>query len=145
MRAPEPRPERAGDRLARDTVSLYARYAELMAMQEKALDEGDLQSFEGMVGELSAVQQEIGLPPDAASALAGDPQSDPMRSDAIELLREAQATHARIQARLTSLREEAGSELRQLARGGSQARRYLEASTSSEDEGEDTPHFDVTL
>ena len=142
--APRSPLEKAGDRLARDTLSLYARYAELMAMQETALDEGDLQSFEAFDEELRSVQQQIGLPPDTPSTPAGDPQSDPMHSDVIESLRKAQATHARIQERLVSLREEAGSELRQLVRGGSQARRYLEASTSSEEE-EDTPHFDVIL
>ncbi len=141
--APESPLEKAGDRLARDTLSLYARYAELMAMQETALDEGDLQRFEAFDKELRSVQQQIGLPPDTPSTPAGDPQSDPMNSDAIESLRKAQATHARIQERLASLKDETGSELRQLVRGGSQARRYLEASTSSEKE--DTPHFDVTL
>lgn len=135
--------DKAGIQLARKTLTLYARYAELMAMQETALDDGNLQRFETLDEELSAVQDQLGIPPDAASSLAGDPQTDSMRSEAMESLREAQATHARIQTRLATLREETGTEIRHLVRDGSQARRYLEASASSE--GEDTPHFDVIL
>ncbi len=142
--APESGLDKAGNRLARDTLSRYARYAELIAQQETALDDGDLQTFEALDEELKALQQQIGLPPDEAERLGSDPLSDPS-SDAIESLRTAQATHARIQSRLASLKDEAGTELRQLARGGSQGRRYLEASTSIEDEDEDTPHIDVTL
>ena len=141
--APESRLDKAGNRLARDTLSRYVRYAELIAKQETALDEGDLETFEALDEELKGLQQQIGLPPDEASGPANEPRPDPIHSDAIEVLRKAQATHARIQARLASLRGETGTELRQLARGGSQARRYLEASTSSE--SEDTPHIDVTL
>lgn len=135
--------DKAGIQLARKTLTLYARYAELMVMQETALDDGNLERFEALDDELSAVQNQLGLPPDGASSLVGDPQSDSMRSEAMESLREAQATHARIQTRLATLKEETGTEIRHLARDGSQARRYLEASTSSE--GEDTPHFDVIL
>ena len=144
MKAPRTSLDNAGNQLVRKTVTLYARYAELMAMQEAALDDGNLEGFEALDEELRAVQDQIGLPPDAASSLGADPQSDSMRSEAMESLRTAQATHARIQARLASLREEAGTEIRHLARDGSQARRYLEASTSSE-EDDDTPHFDVTF
>ncbi len=143
MKAPLSPLDNAGNRLARERLTLYTRYAELTALQEATLDDGDLKAFEAFDEELRSVQQQIGLPPDTPSTPAGDPQSDPMHSDAIESLRKAQATHARIQERLASLRDEAGSELRQLGQGGSQARRYLEASTP--DEEEDTPHFDVTL
>ena len=136
--------DKAGIRLARETLALYARYAELMAMQEAALDDGTLQLFEALDEEVSAVQDQLGLPPDAANNLMGNFQSESMRSEAIESLREAQATHTRIRARLAALREEAGTEVRHVVRDGSQARRYLEASPSDEEE-EDTPHFDVTL
>ena len=140
---PEDRLDKAGSRLAVDTLNLYARYAELMAMQEKALDDGDLKGFESLDQELRDVQHRIGLPASTADGLPGGSQPEPMPSGALESLRKAQATHARIQDRLVALREETGSELRQLVRGSSQARRYLEASTSSETD--DTPHFDVTL
>ena len=145
MNAPGAPLDSAGDQLVRKTVTLYARYAELMAMQEAALDDGNLEGFEAFDEELRAIQDQIGLPQDAASSPRDDPESDSMRSEAMESLRKAQATHARIQARLASLREEAGTGVRDLVRDGSQARRYLEASTSSEEDDDDTPHFDVTF
>ena len=136
--------DKAGSQLARKTLGLYARYAELVDMQETALVDGDLESFEALDEELRAVQQQIGLPPDVSSSPMGDPQPDSMRSEAIQVLRKAQATHARIQRRLASLREETGTEIRHLVRDGSRARRYLEAAPSGE-EGDDVPHIDVTL
>lgn len=135
--------DRAGSRLARETLKLYVRYAELTTLQEEALDNGDLESLGALDEELRAVQDQIGSPRDVANGLRGDAQADSMRSKATESLRKAQATHARIQARLASLKEEEGNDIRRLVRGSSQARRYLEAATSDEDG--DTTHIDVTL
>lgn len=145
MKAPGTPLDNAGSQLVRNTLTLYARYAELMALREKALNDGNLKGLEALDEELRVIQDQVGLPPDAASSQRGDPQSDSMRSEAVESLQRAQATHARIQARLASLREEAGADIRHLARDGSQARRYLEASTSAEEGDDDTPHFDVTF
>ncbi len=144
MTPPPPPIDNAGGELVRKTLALYARYAELMALQEATLDDADLESFEAFDEELRAIQEQIGLPPTAANGPRDDPQLDAMRAEAMESLRAAQATHARIQSRLETLREETGTEIRHMARDGSPARRYLEASTSDE-EDLDTPHFDVTF
>ena len=132
----------AGHQLVREMVHLYSRYAELIAKQEAALDDGELQEFQAFDDELRTVQQAIGLSPEASSRARNDPRLEALRAEATESLREAQATHSRIQAKLASLREASRTEIRQMARDSSPARRYMEASASFE-RGDDT-HFDET-
>ena len=49
----------AGGALARERLAAYVRYAELLAGQEKALADGDLERFEALAAEAAEVQESM--------------------------------------------------------------------------------------
>lgn len=114
----------AGSELAKQRLSGYLRHAALVAEQEEALDRGDQPRFEELALEISAIQDEIGLPDHDAR-----PHPDGARpeeeSDAVDLLRGTLARSERIHARLMSMKRTQAESIRQVSQRRPQARTYL--------------------
>jgi len=120
---------KAGSVLARERLSQYARYAELVARQEAALDEEDLVRFEDLAHEIAELQSAIGTasPGAAFRAAAGGLESDEA-TQAIVVLEKTIARSEQIRQRLTSMRQASAGEIRTVMRRRPQARRYVTES-----------------
>lgn len=124
---------RAGGELAKERLSQYVRYAELVAEQEESLEAGDLERFE-QLGELAAeLREQIGSVgpegPDGPDGLIDGPAEDV--DHAARVLEEALAANGRIQDRLSRLRLEGADSIRRVERGRPQARRYMSDATET--------------
>lgn len=126
---------RAGKELARERLSAYMRYAELVAEQEAALEAGEVERFEELSRTVETVRVQIGAP-----RAPSEVQEVEEAHAAADALRDALAANKRIQARLAELRNENAGRIRNVSRRNPQARRYAEESS-------ETPasHLDVKL
>jgi hypothetical protein len=110
---------RAGGELARERLARYQRYADLVAEQERALDAEDMLRFEEVADDIARLRADIGAPGTGAPVADGDVQA------AADALRSALATNRRIQGRLSTLRREKASLIKNVSRRRPQTRRYL--------------------
>lgn len=112
-------------------LAVYARYAALVAAQERALEDEDLETFDRLAEDRGNL--EAGLPATV------DPAPGPGTHMAMEQLREALQRDRRMQARLRALRERTRADLKALGEAGDAARRYIRG------EGGATGRLDLTL
>lgn len=119
------RAEKAGAALARRRLAGYARYAELLAEQERALDEGALERFEQLAAEALALQREVGAGIAEALPAAAPEHSAGYVIEAREILATAMERSQRVHARLAALRGATAGQIRHLATTRPQARTYL--------------------
>lgn len=120
---------RAGGKLARERLAAYSRYAQIVAEQEEALAQGDLETFEALGKTATELQAELDgsrTTPD----LSHDPDagSDWFVSGVTDLLRATLARNERITARLSGLRRDAAQAVRAAAREAPRLRSYVERS-----------------
>lgn len=124
---------RAGGEVARDRLTQFVRYANLVAEQEAALEDGDLDRFEELADSVTELRGMIG-----AARAAETPEDE--HEQAEEVLREALAANLRIQTRLQSMRGQDAARIRSIAHRRPQARRYV-----SEEADPPVSHLDLTL
>ncbi len=96
----------AGDRLARERLEAYRRYAEVVAQQESALEAGDMTSFERFADEAHRLQDDLAVS-QGLRELVHDPEADAAWFvDAVtDLVRKTVARNQRIAARLAAMGE----------------------------------------
>lgn len=140
---------RAGDDQARRRLSLYARFAELVAAQERALEDEDLGRFKALSVELDWLRRAVGdlAPPAGATPEASGPGADRPapaahadENAAREVLEEALAATRRIESRLAGMKRSGAAEIRGLERRASHVRSYFR--TAGDDAG--TSRLDLT-
>ena len=132
----------AGGALARKRLAGYARYAELVAEQEAALEADDLGRFEELQAAVSELQAGLGLT--ASLSVGADDagvDNEAFVQRAIQILRSTLERNERIQARLRLMRNETGNDIRNLSEGRHGARTYL-GRDSAEARG---PNLDMKL
>lgn len=132
-------PLTAGDAMARRRLGMYARLAALLAEQEEALAEDDLERFQALTREVATLRSSLG---GGALEGGGEGQGAPgedtggasreegagLPDGAVaEIVAEALASNRRIQARLADMRRATALQLRTLRAGRARGRTYLEA------------------
>ncbi len=141
------RAEKAGEALARRRLAEYSRYAEILAEQERALDEGALERFERLAAEALALQRELGgigvvpagvhgaSPAEVESSSGGVAVESPAaphepsrgyRTEVREVLATALERSLRIRDRIATLRNATAGRIRNLAVTRPHARMYIE-------------------
>ena len=113
-------------------LHLYARYAMLVNEQEHALDESDLEAFQGLADARDEVQEQIERLDDRE---APQPTEDnpALREEVAETLRNALRADRRVQSKLATLRQHTLEGIRHMDRRGRGARRYIEESAMRPD------------
>lgn len=107
---------RAGDELAQERLSAYTKYAEAVALQEAALEVGDLERFEALARVAERVQSELATSQGLRELLHDQEADSDWFVDRItELVRTTLARNERIRARLARLRRPAGGEIHSAA------------------------------
>ena len=113
---------RAGGELAKERLSQYMRYASLVAEQELALNEEDVDRFNELGEQIADLRGEIGP---AGLKDDGPIGSQAEAHEAADVLRQTLAVNQRIQARLIAMRHENAGQIRRVVRRGRQARHYV--------------------
>jgi hypothetical protein len=127
---------RAGGELAKERLTQYLRYASLVAEQELALDEEDVERFNELGKQIADLREELG-PAGLVDETSIDSEAEV--HETAQVLRQTLVVNQRIQARLATMRHDNAGQIRELARRRPQARHYV-----AEQEAPET-HLDVTL
>lgn len=146
MSVPARRIVSAGNELARERLAAYARYAELVAQQERALEREDLEAFRSLAASIEELQAEIGQDGGVLHDLGDDTElgAESFVGRVSEIVRSTLARNERIQARLGMLRRRVGASGHRAPVPLEPAARY--AGTSAGDSPADAgPHLDVTF
>ena len=117
---------------ANSRLRLYARYATLVNEQERALDEGDLEAFQGLADSRDEVQEQVERMEDPDAPESTD-DSPALRDEAAEFLRSALAADGRVRSKLADLRQHTLEGIRQMDNREEGARRYIEEAAKRPD------------
>jgi hypothetical protein len=137
---------RAGSELARERLAAYARYAGLVAEQERALEDEDLERFQTLSTTIRELQEGVDGAEGALHHLDEDPElgTATFVERVSEILRSTLARNERIQTRLGILRRKVAGEVRRVGEGRHRSRLYMEDGTAGSP-GERVPSLDVRL
>ena len=112
-------------------LQLYSRYTSLVAAQEQALDQGDLEGFETLTDsreELQGNLEEAGGPLHESLQARLDEASEALVEEAMRGLRRALEADRRIRRKLEAIRDETMDEFRRIETTGLGAQRYIEGA-----------------
>lgn len=134
MTTPERRP-RAPFSL-HQRLQLYARYASLVAAQEQALDQNDLEEFETLRDSRDDLQgdlEEAGGPLHESSQARLDEVSEALVGEALRGLQTALAADRRIHQKLGAIQGKILEEFRRIETTSSAAQHYLKGAEKPEE------------
>ena len=115
---------------------MYSRYTSLVAAQEQALDQGDLEEFGTLTDAREELQddlEEAGGPLHESLQAQLDEASEALVAEAMRGLRTALEADRRIRQKLEAIRDETMDEFRRIENTGPGAQRYLEGAENPEE------------
>ena len=117
-------------------LQLYSRYTSLVAAQEQALDQGDMEEFETLTDSREELQEDLeeaGGPLHESLQARLDEASEALVGKAMRDLRTALEADRRIRQKLEAIRDETLDEFRRIETIGPGAQRYLEGAEKPEE------------